>query len=150
MHFSEISFSNNLETLKFKNFPFWAYYIGTSHGITKQANSFLDSNFEKLATANLSAHDQRLYIHLWFVEFGCLVHDIQCAPPPPFYWGVLPPTKFSKREGLTRHQLLDGGCWERWGDFFQGGCNFYIKNKLKSEIFNDKKKFININIFCHN
>ena len=52
MHFSEISFSNNLETLKFKNFPFWAYYIGTSHGITKQANSFLDSNFEKLATAN--------------------------------------------------------------------------------------------------
>ena len=25
------------------------------------------------------------------------------------------------------------------GDFFQGGCSFYIKNKLKSEIFNDKK-----------
>ena len=24
-------------------------------------------------------------------------------------------------------------------DFFQGGCSFYIKNKLKSEIFNDKK-----------
>ena len=25
-------------------------------------------------------------------------------------------------------------------DFFQGrSCNFYIKNKLKSEIFNDKK-----------
>ena len=30
-----------------------------------------------------------------------------------------------------------------WGDFFRGrkggGCSFYIKNKLKSEIFNDKK-----------
>ena len=25
------------------------------------------------------------------------------------------------------------------GDFFQVGCSFYIKNKLKSEIFNDKK-----------
>ena len=30
------------------------------------------------------------------------------------------------------------------GDFFRGrkgggGCSFYIKNKLKSEIFNDKK-----------
>ena len=25
------------------------------------------------------------------------------------------------------------------GDFFQRGCSFYIKNKLKSEIFNDKK-----------
>ena len=27
----------------------------------------------------------------------------------------------------------------RRGDFFQGGCNFHIKNKLKSEKFNDKK-----------
>ena len=23
--------------------------------------------------------------------------------------------------------------------FFRKGCNFYVKNKLKSEIFNDKK-----------
>ena len=27
----------------------------------------------------------------------------------------------------------------RGGGFFQGGCNFHIKNKLKSEKFNDKK-----------
>ena len=61
--------------------------------------------------------------------------------------GVEPPTTFSKREGLTGTQLLEG-CWERGGDFFQGGCNFHIKNKLKSEIFNDKKSK---NIFlCHN
>ena len=36
------------------------------------------------------------------------------------------------------------------GDIFQEGCKFYIKNKLKSEmfneIFNDKKKIKN-NIF---
>ena len=25
------------------------------------------------------------------------------------------------------------------GDIFQGGCSFYIKNKLKSERFNNKK-----------
>ena len=25
------------------------------------------------------------------------------------------------------------------GDFFQRGCNFHIKNKVKSEIVNDKK-----------
>ena len=43
--------------------------------------------------------------------------------------------------GLTGPQFLEGGCWERGGDFFQGGCNFYIKDKLKSEIFNDKKVF---------
>ena len=27
-------------------------------------------------------------------------------------------------------------------DFFQEGCSFYIKNKLKSEIFNDKNVFV--------
>ena len=47
--------------------------------------------------------------------------------------GVELPAKFSKRGILTGPQLLEGG------DFFQGGCNFHIKNKLKSEIFNDKK-----------
>ena len=48
MHFSEILFSSNLETLKFKNFPFWASYADVYHGITKQVNSFLDSNFKTL------------------------------------------------------------------------------------------------------
>ena len=51
--------------------------------------------------------------------------------------------------GLTRHQFLEGGCWERGGDFFQGGgggvsYSFYIKNKVKSV------KFVNKNVFfCH-
>ena len=55
--------------------------------------------------------------------------------------GVEPPTKFSKNGGgpLTGSQVYKGGCWERGGDFFHGDCSFYIKNKLKSEIFNDKK-----------
>ena len=49
----------------------------------------------------------------------------ECAPPPsaPFCrggGGVEPPTKFSKRAGLTGPQLLEGGYWERGGDFFQG------------------------------
>ena len=50
MRFSEISFSNNLETLKFKHFPFWANYVDDYHGITKPANSLPDANFKKLAT----------------------------------------------------------------------------------------------------
>ena len=45
---------------------------------------------------------------------------------------------FQKGGGLTGPQFLEGGCWERGGDFFQGGCNFLTKDKLKSEIFNDK------------
>ena len=40
---------------------------------------------------------------------------------------------------MTGPQLLEGGCWERGGDFFQGGVQISHKNKLKSEIFNDKK-----------
>ena len=42
MHFSEISFSNNLKTLKIKSFPFWANYVDAYRGITKQVNSLLD------------------------------------------------------------------------------------------------------------
>ena len=53
--------------------------------------------------------------------------------------GGEPPTKFSKRGGLTEPQLLERDSWEREDDFVHGGCDFHIKNKLKSEIFNDKK-----------
>ena len=58
---------------------------------------------------------------------------------------VEPPTKFSKRGGgLDRTFIFRRGVGEKeGGDLFEGGvvcnCNFYIKNKLKSEIFNDKK-----------
>ena len=31
-----------------------------------------------------------------------------------------------------------------------GGCNFYIKNKLKSEIFNDKKSLYTKMFLCRN
>ena len=42
--------------------------------------------------------------------------------------------------GLTGPQLLEGGTGKEGGSaFFQGGCNFHIKNKLKSEIFNNQK-----------
>ena len=62
-------------------------------------------------------------------------------PPPLFCWGreVEPPTKFSNRRwgGLTGPQLLEGSGWKRVT--VHGGCSFHIKNKLKSEIFNDKK-----------
>ena len=62
--------------------------------------------------------------------------------PSPFCWGVELPAKFSKKGGgLTVSQFLEGGCWEKEGDLFQGDYCFYIKNKLKSEIFNDKKVF---------
>ena len=61
-------------------------------------------------------------------------------PPPPTGGGVWTSNQiFQKRRGLTGPQLLEGVAGKEGGDFFQGGCNFHIKNKLKSEIFNDKK-----------
>ena len=34
--------------------------------------------------------------------------------------------------------------------FFQGGCSFFIKNKLKSEIFNDKKFYKYFSVIIKN
>ena len=53
--------------------------------------------------------------------------------------GGEPPTKFSKSGGLAGPKFLERVAGKEEGDFFQGGCSFYIKNELKSKIFNDKK-----------
>ena len=60
--------------------------------------------------------------------------------PAPFLLGnVEPPTKFSKTKDGTESQYLEGGCWERGGWPLPEGCSYYIKNKTKSEIFNDRR-----------
>ena len=67
------------------------------------------------------------------------------SPPPPFlFWGerglsFRPNLKKKTGRGLTGSQLLEGAVGKEVGDFFHGGCSFYIKNNLKSAIFNDKK-----------
>ena len=61
-------------------------------------------------------------------------------PPPLSAGGVEPPTKFSKRGGLTGPQLLEEGVGKEGVTFWVEGCNCHIKNKLKSEILNDKNK----------
>ena len=93
-------------------------------------------------------------LHISFLSFPIFIISsknlVGGSPPPPFcrgWGGVEPPTKFSKRGGRLRWpQLLEGG------DFFRGeACSCYIKNKSKSEIFNDKKTLVSNNIFlCHN
>ena len=45
---------------------------------------------------------------------------------------------FKQEVGLDRISIFRGGCWEKGGDLFQG-LQFLQINKLKSEIFNDKK-----------
>ena len=47
---------------------------------------------------------------------------------------IEPPTKFSKKgEGLDRISILEGDCWKRKDDLFQGGgyCLHKIKSNLK-------------------
>ena len=59
---------------------------------------------------------------------------------PPFGWvieKVEPLTNFQKG-GLDRISIFRAKFDGKEGDnFFQGGCSFYIKNKLKSDIFNE-------------
>ena len=45
---------------------------------------------------------------------------------------------------MTGPQLLERVAGKEGVTFFRGGgdCKFHIKNRLKFEIFNDKKKFI--------
>ena len=56
-----------------------------------------------------------------------------------------------KRRGLTGPQLLEGTARKDRVNFFREvGGNFYMKNKIKSEVF-DNKKGRSKNIFlCHN
>ena len=68
---------------------------------------------------------------------NCIVWTPSPRTPPPICWGggqrVEPPNNFSKggEEVLDRISIFRGGCWERGGVF--------VINKLKSEIFNNKK-----------
>ena len=49
------------------------------------------------------------------------------------------PIHFSKGRLDRTSIFIEGVAGKEGGDFFRDNCNFYIKNKLKPEIFNDKK-----------
>ena len=55
-------------------------------------------------------------------------------PPHHFRWEVEPSSKFSKKEALTGSQILEEVDGKERCDLFQGELQ-----KLKSEIFNDKR-----------
>ena len=107
---------------KFQSQKFFFAKLHHSHSLTEAAA-------RKYITAiHLQKHSEEAY----------------CAPPPfPLFArgsGWASHQFFKKRGGdLTGSQFLERGCWERWKWWFSGGCSFYIKNKLKSQIFNEKK-----------
>ena len=69
----------------------------------------------------------------------CVFHVCRVHPPahPPFCQGIVPPTKFPKKGGLTGSQFLEGFAGKEGVTFFRGErCSFYIKNQVKCKIFN--------------
>ena len=67
----------------------------------------------------------------------CALHSVQ---PSFLLWGIELPSKFS-RGGAWQDLNVQRGLLGKRGDFFQGGCNFHIKIKLKFEIFNHIKVY---------
>ena len=68
------------------------------------------------------------------------VYNIVCTPLLSAGVGSSLLPNFQKGGGgLAGPPFLEWGGWERGGDFFQEGCDFSAKKKLKSGIFNDKK-----------
>ena len=52
---------------------------------------------------------------------------------------------------MTGPQLLEGASGKEGVTLIRRGLQFSHKNESKSEVFNDKKKFISKNVFhCHN
>ena len=81
-----------------------------------------------------------------FIETYKILTGIRILCTPRFCYGgggggVELPTKFSKGgEGLGKTSIFRGTLLGKNGvTFYRGGCNFYMKDKLKSEIFNGKK-----------
>ena len=94
--------------------------------------------FEVNYSNNLQAVTQRcLFKCLDFIKFSSVI--VVCTPLSAGERGegVEPPTKFSKREDFTGPLNFERGYLStlRGG----GGVSILQKNKLKSEIFNDKK-----------
>ena len=69
-----------------------------------------------------------------------LSNAIVCSPL--FLQGGWTSNQILKKRGLNRTSTFRGGLLGKTGvTFFRGGCNFHMKNKLKSKIFNDKKVY---------
>ena len=84
-----------------------------------------------------------------------LAPPIVCTSPPLLSaerdWAF---GQIFRKGGVDRISIFSEGCWEQQGDILQEGmgvgCSFYIKNKLNSEIFKNKKSLSTKMFFCHN
>ena len=111
----------------------------------RHGNLVLITSSSRTLKLKLNLDDKRTNVTI-FLD-SCAMMTIVCTLLSFLPGGIELPTKFSKRVALTGPWLLEGV----EGKKGRGGYKFYMKNKLKSEIFNDIKKFTNKNVFlCHN
>ena len=96
------------------------------------------SQFQKIFDTTWNVFNQKIST---FAIIVCTVH-----PPLLLLAGLNLLPNVKKRE-LDRTSVFRGGFLGKMGWRFSGSCNFYIKNKLKSGIFNDK--FINKNVLLY-
>ena len=100
------------------------YYYLASSNIT---NHLL---WEHVKWTKLYLHLMYFHLHFNFIKINKISRIVCTTPKFLPRWGrcwrwVEPPTKFSKKRGLTATQFLERGCWKRrvWS-FFSGGCSF--------------------------
>ena len=89
-----------------------------------------------------------IYIFIYIIhidEFAQVLFACSILWPPPFLLGGWTSYEIFKNEGgLTEFHFLEEGYLERGqrgGKLLKRGCSFYINNKLKSEMFNNKKVY---------
>ena len=116
------------------------FFMATSEVYWKPTQTFKMQLFAKMV------NDFQLTVFLWL--FSQNVHfryfpRLVCPHPHPFCSGGLSFLLNFQKCGLDKTSNLIGRLLGKREWFFSGdsgrGCNFHIKNKLKSKIFNDKK-----------
>ena len=88
-----------------------------------------------------------MLVNMNFLQVSIFYQKQTHSVHPPFLLGGglnLLPNFQNEGGGLTGPSFLEGVGGKEGVTFLRGGgvCNFYITNKLKSEIFNDKKVYM--------
>ena len=132
-----ITFRWNAKSLAVVIIFFLSFFSTTFlHGVAKVILKFFSNCYFKLVWPGLE-------LFIWYAVCFQAMSSIVCTLHPVSGRGGgvgWTSNQIFKKGGLAGRQLFIGGLLRKTGrTFFMGGCNFHMKNKLKSEIFNDKR-----------
>ena len=101
-------------------------------------------NFEQISFSwDVACYFPYIFGSAFDNKLGSTSYSVNPPPDPLLGWGEGgdSPTKFLKREVAWQDLNFERGLLEKTGGGFSRdeGCSFFIKSKLKSKIFNDKK-----------